>query len=102
MRSTSTSAILTPATTAPVRMAWPRSPATAVPATQAVSAKLTSTSVSASPAKMAAPVRTGKTLTAASAPKGQQVRPSRTRSLLDSFRQNFHELTRVSIYRIQL
>lgn len=82
MKLTSMSAILTPVTTGPVRMAWPLSPATAVLATQAVSVKLTSTSVSANPARMGAHVKTGKTLIFVSAPKGLQVRPFTNMKLL--------------------
>lgn len=75
MKLTSMSAILTLVTMVPVRMAWPLSPATAVLATRAVSVKLTSMSVSVSPARMVALVKTGKTLIFASALKGLQVRP---------------------------
>lgn len=69
------SAILTLVTMVPVRMAWPLSPVTAVLATRAVSVKLTSMSVSVSPARMVALVKTGKTLIFVSARKGLQVRP---------------------------
>lgn len=82
MKLISMSAILTPVTMVPVRMAWPLSPATAVLAIQAVSVKLTSMSVSASPARMVALVRTGKTLIFVSAPKGLQVRPFTHKKLL--------------------
>lgn len=70
----SMSAILTPATMVPVRTALPLSPATAVLATQAVSVKPTSMSVSASPARMVALVRTGKIPMFVTAQKELQVR----------------------------
>lgn len=109
MKLISMSAILTPATMVPARTAWPLSPASAVLATQAVSVKPTSTSVSASPARMVALVRTGKTLMFVSAPKELQVRLYYTHETLHikllillGRIVLFHSLTCVSIYRVQL
>lgn len=75
---TSMSVRQTPATTAPARTAWPLSAASAKLASRGVCAKPTSTSASASPARMEAPARTAPMPTAASAPKAPQVKKALT------------------------
>lgn len=100
MKLTSMSAILTLVTMVPVRMAWPLSPATAVLATRAVSVKLTSMSVSVSPARTVALVKTGKTLIFASALKGLQVRPfTSSKRLLLSALLEFYDLICLHVCR---
>lgn len=68
------SATLTPVTMAPVKMASPPSPATATWVTLAACVRLTSMSVLASPARMVALVRTGRTHIFVPAQKALQVR----------------------------